>query len=201
MFQTKDQAFTTVIMTSEASSTTDSRKRKLVESEADEVFVLQKKQERTITKTVSFSIPDLLEKINDEDNKKKPIDTPKFKLGNLDFYFSFYPECGEGGVGVYIQSSNREEVTITMEIKKPTVRRGGLYFNRQIIKTNSGLGWPKFMSHDAYRKWAAENGDELKITVTVTLHLKEGSSDEKWTTLRSEMIFKNNNILTYFCTL
>ena len=171
-------------MTSEASSTTDSRKRKLVDSEADEVFVLQKKQERTVTKTVSFSIPDLLEKINDEDNKENPIKTPTFKLGNLDFYFQVYPEYKEGFVGFYIHSSNREEVTITMEIKKPTVRRGGSIFNRQIIKTNSGRGWQKFMSHDDYREWATENGDEFKITATLTLHLTEGSSDGEWTTLR-----------------
>ena len=86
-------------MTSEASSTTDSRKRKLVDSEADEVFLLQKKQELTVTKTVSFSIPDLLEKINDEDNKKNSINTPKFKLGNLDFYLKSIPSLLKAELG------------------------------------------------------------------------------------------------------
>ena len=59
-------------MTSEASSTTNSsRKRNLVDSEVDEVFVLQKNPEVSFTKTVSFSIADLLEKINDRTTKEK----------------------------------------------------------------------------------------------------------------------------------
>ena len=65
---TFQKILTPVIMTSEASSTTNnSRKRKLVDSEQDEVFVFQKKKDLTVNKTVSFSFPDLVEKIDEND--------------------------------------------------------------------------------------------------------------------------------------
>ena len=166
-------------MSSEASSTTTSRKRKLVDSEADEIFVLQKKQENTLTKTVSVSIPDFLEKINDENNKKDPINTPKFKLGNLDFQFKVYPEYGGGNVGFALHNPNREDVTMSMDTKKPTIS-----FTRKKWGANTIWGWPKLVSHNTYREWAAHYGDEFKMTVRVTLHLTEGSSDEEWKTLR-----------------
>ena len=152
--------------------------RKLIESEADEVFVLKKKQETTVTKTVCFSILDLVEKINDEDNKKKPIDTPKFKMGNLKLHFIVYPEDNEGHIGFYIENPNKEDVLISLELKESPQKSA---FSNRRMKANTGHGWKSFVSHDAYRKWAAENGDVFKITATVTRHLK---SAEKWTTLR-----------------
>ena len=180
-----------VIMSSEASSTTNSRKRKLVASEADEVFVLKKKQERTVTKTVSLCIPDLLEKINDENSKNEPISTPIFKLGNLDFQLDVFPEDKEesGFIGLYIYNNNTEEVMISMTLKEAP---GGAYDYDEDININSieverGASWgfPDFLGHDAYREWTAENGDEFKVTAIITLHLGEGSSgSEAWETLR-----------------
>ena len=175
-------------MASEASSTTNSRKRKLVDSDVDEVFVLQKKQERTFTKTVSFSIPDLVEKIdeNDENIRRTAILTPSFKLGELDFHFFILPECDDeetyDHVGFFINNDNREDVMISMEILEgPTV--SGHIFDCRNVKSELGHGWPQYMSHDDYREWATENGDVFKITATVTLHLKEGSTAQ-WKTLR-----------------
>ena len=171
-------------MTSEASSTTtNARKRKLVDSEADEVFVLQKKQALILTKTVSISIPNLLEKIDNENNKKNPVDTPIFKLGHLDFYFQFKPQSKEGRAGFYIVNCNKVEVIISMELKeKPTMIRTAA-FERKTIEANTGWGWP--ISQDDYRECAAQNGDVFKMRAVVTLHIQEGSTaGEEWTTLR-----------------
>ena len=69
---------------------------KLVDSEADEVYVLQRNQETTVTKTVSFTIPDFLQKISDKNNEMKPITSPRFKLGVFDLEFEVRPEDDEG---------------------------------------------------------------------------------------------------------
>ena len=157
-------------MSSQTSSSFDLRK--LVDSEADEVFVLTKKREATITKTVSFSISDLLEKINDENNKKKPIATPTFKLGYLDFYFEVYPD-DEGCTWIVIQNPNEENVKMSFVINKKTFMSD--------IEANTGLDLGN-INHDDYRQWAGKNRDVFKITAVVTLHLQEES--EQWTTLR-----------------
>ena len=173
-------------MTSEASSTTtNARKRKLVDSEADEVFILQKKQDLTLTKTVSISIPEMLEKINDENNKKNSIKTPVFKLGNLDFYLEVIPEQKEGYTGLTIYNFNKVEVMMSMEIKeKPFLtEKQWPVSSRKTLKAGHGTGWQ--LSYDAYREWASENEDVFKITAVVTLHIQEGSTaGEEWTTLR-----------------
>ena len=62
-------------MTSEQLKT-DSRKRKVLDSEAD--GICPSKDKRDGCHQVSFSIPSLLEKIHDEKKKKKPINTPPF---------------------------------------------------------------------------------------------------------------------------
>ena len=144
-------------MTSEPSSTTNSRKRKLIDSEIDEVFVLQKKQEITATKTVSFTIPDMLKKIENENNKEYLIETPSFKLGNLNFFFQVYPEDEEGNVGFYIFNPNRENQTISMQIIESPAKIDD--FNCEIVRADYGYGWPSLLSHDAYRQWAGEKGD------------------------------------------
>ena len=169
-------------MTSEPSSTTNSRKRKLVDSEVDEVFVLQKKPELTATKTVSLSIPDMLKKIEDENKKKNSINAPSFKLGNLNFYLYVIPEQDEGYVGFYIRNPNRENQIISMQvIEGPRTIDN---FNCEIVQAKHSMGWRSFLSHDAYRQWAGEKGDVFKITASVTLHITEESSDEEWKTLK-----------------
>ena len=103
-------------MSSQLTSTTANKKRKLAENEADEVFVLDEKPDLTFTKTVSFSIPNLLDKINDEKNKRKPIPTPRFKLGHLDFYFQVNPTFDEGYVGFFLVNPNKEKAIISIEM-------------------------------------------------------------------------------------
>ena len=173
-------------MSSEASSTTNSRKRKLVASEADEVFVLKKKQERTVTKTVSLCIPELLKKINDENNKNETISTPIFKLGNLDFRLVIIPERESGFIGLFISNNNTEDVMISMKVEEaPGGQTEDVYWFKEPIEAKKKTGWLDFLSHDDYREWTAENGDEFKITAIITLHLGEGSSgSEAWETLR-----------------
>ena len=146
------------------------------------MFVLQKKQDLTVSKTVSINIPDLQEKINDE---KYKIKTPVFKLGNLDFYFQVKSDEEEDSVGFYICNSNNAEVIISMEVKEKTAFFNGqqAVVHRRPMEAYKGIVWG--ISHNDYRQWAAENGDVFKITATVTLHLGEGSSNgEEWTTLR-----------------
>ena len=175
-------------MSSEASSTTNSRKRKLVDSEADEVFVLKKKQERTVTKTVSLCIPELLEKINDENKKNESISTPIFKLGNLEFCLYIYPEDKQesGFIGLFISNENTEEVIISMTVEEaPGGQIEDMDWYKKSVGVKKRYGWRKFLSHDDYREWAAENGHEFKVTAIITLHLGEGSSgSEEWETLR-----------------
>ena len=158
---------------------------KLVDSEADEVYVLQRNQETTVTKTVSFTIPDFLQKIFDKNNEMKPITSPRFKLGVFDLEFEVRPEDDEGYVGFYIQNPNKKEVMISMEVNKPE-KAIEIAFYRIIWKANGSRGWQNYMRHDDYRNWADENGDEFKIEATVTLHLTEGSF-EQWTTLRLDV--------------
>ena len=171
-------------MSSEASSTTNSRKRKLVASKADEVFVLKKKKERNVTKTVSLCIPDLLENINDE-NYKTEFFTPIFKLGNLDFRFKIIPEEQSGFIGFFIFNENHEEVKISLKFEEEPGGYSWSNWYKQPVEAMAVHGWPDYFSHDDYRELAAENGDEFKITASVTLHLTEGSNGGvKWENLR-----------------
>ena len=191
-FSKNQIVLTPVSMTSEASSTTNnSRKRKLVDDEVDEVFVLQKKQELTITKTVSFSIPDFVEKIdeNDENIRRKAVKTPSFKLGELNFHCYVYPEYHKeeedyGYVGFFLHNGNEEDVNLSMKIlEAPGPVDKTMTLEAVTIEANKSWGWGGYMDHEEYREWARENGDVFKIKAKVTLHLKEGYSG-RWTTLR-----------------
>ena len=127
--------------------------------------------------------------MKDENNKNNPIESPMFKLGKLNFYLKVIPELEEGYAGFYTLNDNKVEGMISMELKENTTYmigqpgRQGLHREPIPIEANEGWGWK--ISHDSYRQWAAENGDVFKITATVNLHLKEGSSEgREWTTLR-----------------
>ena len=161
-------------MSSQLSTT---KKRKLVDSDADEVFVLKKKQEVTASKTVSITIPDFLVEINDENTKKKQIESPTFKIGDKKFALKVYAGSRHV-ILVGIITFNNEEVVLSGECKEyPTP---ALVYSPQAQR--SGF-MPCFrMAPDDYKQWAAHHGDVFKLTVTVTLHLQEGSNS--WINMR-----------------
>ena len=165
-----------------SSSTTTTKKRKLVASDADE-FVLKRKQEVTVSTTVSFSIPDFLKEINDESTKKLSIKSPAFEIGNKKFVFDIYPEIipGYSSFGIDVDS---KDVILSGEWKETPLRQPPRPFSNNHLKTESA-SVPRCcaMSHDEYKQWAKIHGDVLSLKVTLTLHLQEN-----YTTLHQRLL-------------
>ena len=156
-------------------------KRKLSD-EPDRMFVHENKFSE-VTETICVKINNFTEKIDDLDNKKKSIDSPKFILAGKELYVSVHPEdFGENSgefIGVYLTNCSKESFTVTANFKSSC---GGKYsMNDRLFQAGQGRGPVKFLSHDVYKKWARENEDIFSLEVEVTLHMK---SPGTWTTER-----------------
>ena len=155
-------------------------------SDADEVLVLQKKKKvKEVSKTVSISIPDLLEEINEAKDNNGKIETD-FKIGNKKFGFVVYPAFS-GLILFGIENWDTEDVILSGEWKEtqgPSLPRH--FFNRRVTARSSAVGIGKFcctfIRHDEYKQWAMIHGDVFNVKIALTLHL--GESSNEWTTLR-----------------
>ena len=150
-------------------------KRKLSD-EADLKFVHEAKWSEE-TKTIGVEIKDFLVKIDDLENKKKPIKSPSFKLAGKELSVNIWPD--DGLISVYLHNKSKESVTVTVTFKSSS---GGKYSRKKcLIEAGLGLGLGNFLSHDDFKKWARENDDIFRLEVEVTLHV-EGPGT--WTTER-----------------
>jgi len=177
-------------------------KRKLT-NEPDRKFV-QENQWSEVTETICVEIKNFTEKIDDLDKKKKPIDSPKFKLAGKELYVCVYPEDYREDslqfIAVYLTNYSKESIIASASFKSSS--GGNFSFPKKLVNAKSGLGSFNFLSHAVYKKWARENQDIFSLEVTVTLHVKSPST---WTTerikpklmldpiLEASMSWDNNN--------
>ena len=150
--------------------------------EPDRMFV-HETQLSEVTETICVKIKDFTEKIDDLDNKKKPIISPKFLLAGKELIVSVYPEDdrenSEEFIAVYLTNPSKESITATFSFKSSA--GGNHSAKKDRISAGGGRGFKKFLSHDAYKKWARENEDIFSLEVKVTLFVK---NDSTWTTER-----------------
>ena len=156
-------------------------KRKLSD-ETDLKFVHETKWSEE-TKTIGVEIKDFLVKIDDLENKEKPIKSPSFKLAGKELSVYVYPQdgCKNSGefISVSLHNKSKENVTVTFNFKSSS---GGKFsMKRRLIIAGSGLGPGEFLSHDDFKKWARENDDTFRLEAEVTLHVKGPGI---WTTER-----------------
>ena len=154
---------------------------KILSDDSDELFVLETKSTTSETKTVRVEIHDFTNKIEDEKNKKKPIDSPTFKIVGKKLAIRVYPEEtreDSTGVGFYLRNLNEEQITVTATFIV-TGCLGEMSLIKREINPGVGLGWPCFLTHEEYKKASELNGDIFKLKVKVNLHFSENQSG--WT--------------------
>ena len=112
--------------------------------------------------SVEVEIHGLLEKISDDEKKKKPIQF-KFNLGDDDVERSIrvYPDYRSSGfIGVFLDNSSSQDQRL-------------------------GPAPVTALSHGGFKKWVEENGDVFKLEVSmamsVTLLSKDKVATEGWT--------------------
>ena len=157
--------------------------KRMLSDEPDMKFV-QKTQWSEVTKTIFVEIQDFTEKIDDLENKKKPIDSPRFELAGHELCVTIYPQVPPDNFGEFIFVSlfncSQESVTATASFKSPS-GGGNRSYKKKFIKAGTSVGIPQFLSHEDYKKWAGENKDLFSLQVEVTLHVKGAAT---WTTER-----------------
>ena len=135
-------------------------------------------------KSVSIDIHDFTERINDQGNKKKEIISPKFKVGETSLTLYVHPqdwrENSQEYIAVYLSNEEKKKVNATYTFKHASgVEKT---FKNQKFEVNDSLGTAQFLSHEAYKKWARNHGDVLKVEVEITLHVEMGPA--QWTSNR-----------------
>ena len=122
---------------------------------------------------VEFKIDELLQKLSDNENNTKRIDSPKFNLGGVEMFIRVYPDYKSSGfISVFLDNFSNQDQVCSATFKTPAGAEKGL--KRAIVKAKvAGRGFPKFLSHAHYKKWAEENGDVFKVVVSVFIHTKE----------------------------
>ena len=154
---------------------------KIVSDDSDELFVLETKSTTSETKTVRVEIHDFTNKIEDEKNKKKPIDSPTFKIVGKKLAIRVYPEEtreDSTGVGFYLRNLNEEQITVTATFMVTGCSRE-MSLKKREINPGAGSGWACVLTHEEYKKSFKLNGDIFKLRVMVTLHFYENQS--AWT--------------------
>ena len=151
-------------------------------SEPGEEFVLKAEESTEVTKTVSVAIHDFTKKIDDVENKKKPIESPMFKVGEKEFCLAIYPEgkSSEGSthIVVYLNNLNEEKIKASYIFKHESGVKKVL--NNKELKAGKGKGHGShFLSHEAYKKWAEDHGDVFKVEAEIT-HVEEGNPAPEW---------------------
>ena len=147
---------------------------------AQEVFEL-KSEKIEENKTVTIAIHDFTKRIDYQEKKKKEIVSPEFKVGDISFTVSVYPqdwrENSTEHISVYLGNKEKEEVTATVVFKHASGAKGSL-MNQ--IEAGHGRGSKRFLSHEAYKEWAKDHGDVFKVEVKITLHTQPA----QWTSTR-----------------
>ena len=135
-----------------------------------------------VTKTISVQIKDFTKKINDLENKNKPIESPVFKVAGKELSIRVYPGGipeGSGGVSVYLSNRSKESIKVAVNFKASCC--GSKSYKDREIPVGQMWGFGNFISFGAFEEWAAENDDLFILEVRVTLHIQGASH---WTTER-----------------
>ena len=158
-------------------------KRKLSD-EPDRKFVHETSWSE-VTETICVKIKDFSEKIDDLENKKKTIKSPRFVLAGKSLSVGVYPEDfhenSEKFISVYLNNYSKENITATLNFKSSTGAGENRTIKKRMISAGEGRGHRHFLSHSDYKKWARENPDIFSLEVKVTLFVK---NDSTWTTER-----------------
>ena len=157
-------------------------KRKL--SDEPDILFVHEAPGSDVTKTISVKIKDFTKKMDDLENNKKPIDSPKFTMASKELYIKVcpggYPGPHNSGkfISVYLSHQCKESISVTANLKAAGVNGN---CKNQEINVGQMAGFHEFVSHVDFRKWAKENEDVFSLEATVTLHIQGASH---WTTER-----------------
>ena len=126
-------------------------KRKLSD-EPDKLFI-HKTQRSEVTETICVKIQDFTEKMDDLDNKKKPIVSPKFTLAGKELSVGVFPndlcEDSEEFISVVLYNMSKESITASINFK--SCGGGNFSIKKDLIPAGLGGGKAKFLSHDVSR--------------------------------------------------
>jgi len=147
--------------------------KRMLSDEPDRTFV-QKTQWSEVTETICVKIQDFTEKIDDLENKKEPIDSPKFTIAGKELSVGIYPEDWRENAGEFISVSlsndSKESITATVNCKSSS--GGNRSVEKKLIGAGNEMGFSQFLSHEDFKKWAWDNEDIFSLQVEVTLHVK-----------------------------
>jgi len=129
------------------------------------------------TRNIEVEFQGLLRRIEDEDNKGKWILSPIFSVGGARFRIEVVPEWKVGNIGVFLSNQTEEDQSTSVQVKHASGRMGS-WEKADEPRKGKVWGFAKFMTHKDYKSWAAENGDTLKLEVSVTLHVKDKPAPE-----------------------
>ena len=156
--------------------------RMKLSGEMEDIFVL-KTEKTDKNKTVKVEIHDLIKMIDHQEDKKKRIVSPQFKVGDTSLTVQVYPhdwrENSKEFIAVYVNNKGKNKITATFTLKHAS----GVVktFKNQEIKAKTVFGDTEFLSHAAYMEWAEDHGDVFRVEVKVTLHVEKPA---QWTTKR-----------------
>jgi len=111
------------------------------------------------------------------ENKKGAIISPKFKLGDVEMSVDVHPDHNSSGYIAVFLHNYSDQAQMTSATFKANSSEVLLSWKMKENKAQNIFGWVKFLSHKEFKDWAEKNGDLLKLEVTVTLHVKENSTD------------------------
>ena len=138
-------------------------------NEPEEDFEL-KAEKIEVNKTVRVAIHDFDKRIDDQENKKKVIISPKFKVGETSLTVHVHPqdyrEDSKEAIAVYLHNEGKDKITASFTLKHASGVE--VIFENKEINADSGFGSPEFLSHAAYNKWAGDHGDVFLVEVNVT---------------------------------
>ena len=130
-----------------------------------------------------IEVHSLLKLIEDENKKRIPKFSPKFKLAGVDFSIDVLPDNSNhdcsGFIGVYLSNCGNEDRTTSVTVKEASGEEASWEMDK--VEAGTFWGFHEFLSHEKYRKWAKDHGDVLKLEVTVTVHSKAEGEGDGWT--------------------
>ena len=146
--------------------------------EDEELFVWKAKMISTSTKK-TIKVHDLLQLI--EDDSKSPS-SPKFQLAGVDFSIDVLPDGAAYGVpgfiGVFLHNYSKEDQMVSVTVKEASGVESN-WWEMEELEADTWWGFPSFLAHKRYRRFAKYNGDVLRLEVSLTLHTK--AMGDGWT--------------------
>ena len=142
-----------------------------ISDDSEEIFIL-KTEKIDRNKTVKVEIHNFNKKIYDQENKKEPIISPKFKIGDTSLAVHVYPQDlvqknSREFIAVYLVNEEEDIITASFTLKHASGVEE--IFSNEEIEPDKEIGATEFMSHEAYKEWARNHGDVFQVEVQITL--------------------------------